>query len=241
MKAVILSVALFMVLAAALAAIGARARAGEQPREPEYQVVKQYDDFELRRYDPYLVAETEVQASFTGAAYQAFGILAGYIGGNNVKQEDIPMTSPVSQEPSAGEGEKIPMTSPVIQRPAAEESEKIPMTSPVIQEPDPQGKDNGTYALSFVMPAYYTMENIPQPTDHRVRIREVPERLVAARRYSGTWSEKNYRKNESVLLQALEREGIETQGEPVYARYNPPWSLWFMRRNEVIIEVREKD
>jgi len=208
----------FMVLAlASLALLGA-----DTVDEPHYEVVKKYEDFELRRYDPYLVAETEVESGFYNAANLAFQRLADYIGGNNRKQEEIAMTSPVKQQPAEQEGEKIDMTAPVRQAPASGD------------------EDKEKYVISFVMPAKYTMENIPEPNDSRVKIRKVPSQLVAVRQYSGTWGLKNYLENEAILLAAIEREGLEKAGEAVFARYDPPWSLWFMRRNEVMVEVKDK-
>ncbi len=187
--------------------------------EPRYEVVQQFEAFELRRYAPQLLAETEVTGDFDGVGNQAFRILADFIFGNNRRQEKIPMTAPVGQQPVAGE--------------------KIAMTAPVTQTPK-VGGGYGTYVFSFVMPTRYTRETLPQPLDPRVRIREAPAKLVAARRYSGTWSEVRYREQEGILLQAVAEEGFITLGAPVYARYNSPFSLWFLRRNEVLIEVAPK-
>jgi len=186
--------------------------------EPEYEVVKQYEAFELRRYAPQLLAETEVTGDFTEVGNQAFRLLADFIFGNNRQQEKIKMTAPVSMQP-AGEGEKIGMTAPVTMTPKAGDASR------------------GTYVFSFVMPSRYTRANLPQPVDPRVRIREAPARLVAARRYSGTWSESRYREQESILLEAVAHAGLPTTGKPVFARYNAPFTLWFLRRNEVLIEV----
>jgi hypothetical protein len=185
--------------------------------EPRYEVVQQFEAFELRRYAPQLLAETEVAGDFNDVGSQAFRILADFIFGNNRQQEKISMTAPVSQQPSAGE--------------------KIAMTAPVTQTPKPGVGARGTYIFSFVMPAQYTRASLPQPVDPRVHIREAPARLVAARRYSGTWDEARYREHESILLQAVAQARLMTVGAPVYARYNSPFSLWFLRRNEVLIEV----
>ena len=186
--------------------------------EARYQVIRQFETFELRRYDPQLLAETEVTGNFNEVGRQAFRILADYIFGNNRQQQKIPMTAPVGQQPVAGE--QIAMTAPVTQTPKA-------------------GAD-GTYVFSFVMPARYSPKTLPQPLDPRVRIREAPARLVAARRYSGTWSKVHYREQEAILLQAVAEAGFATRGAPVYARYNSPFSLWFLRRNEVLLEVAPK-
>jgi hypothetical protein len=111
------------------------------------------------------------------------------------------------------------------------------MTAPVAQEA--RGEAADTYVLSFVMPSRYTLETLPEPVDPRVHLRAVPARLVAARRYRGRWTEANYREQERALLQALEAAGLRAVAAPVYARYNSPFSLPFLRRNEVLVEVAE--
>jgi hypothetical protein len=193
---------------------GSNAMALEQP---DYRLVETYPEFELRRYLPYLVAETEVSGDFEKVGNQAFRILADYIFGNNRA------------------GEKMEMTAPVNQRPA--EGEKIEMTAPVTQEPREQ--DPGTYVVSFVMPARYTLDSLPEPVDPRDRLREVPARLMAAHRYTGRWSEGNYREHEAALLKAVQAAGLRPVSAPVYARYNSPFSIPWLRRNEVLVEVRE--
>jgi len=209
----------FVLAAGTFLVFFAGAALAEESGGPAYKVAKEYDDFELRKYDSYLVAEVEVKSDLEGASYKAFRTLFEFIDGNNVRSEEIAMTSPVVQEPS-------------------EEGEKIAMTSPVVQEPS--GKEK-TYKVGFVMPGKYTLETLPKPADPKVKIRKVPERLVAVRRYSGTWSESNYRENEKALLEAIKEAGLETAGDPVWARYDPPWSLWFNRRNEVMVEVKDTD
>jgi hypothetical protein len=199
----------------ALFLIGATAMALE---EPKYEVVATYPEFELRHYAPYLVAETEVRGDFDEVGNGAFRILAGYIFGDNRRQEKMAMTAPVNQRPAAEEGEKIQMTAPVIQRPRS-------------------GTEGDAYVLSFVMPSGYTLETLPEPTDPRVRIREEPGKWMAARRYSGRWTEANYRENEAALLRGVSAAGLTPIARPVYARYNSPFSVWFLRRNEVMVQV----
>jgi hypothetical protein len=185
--------------------------------EPAYDFVERHEQYEVRQYEPYIVAEVEVREKFEDVGDEAFRILFDFISGKNTRQEKISMTAPVSQQPSTEAGEKIEMT------------------SPVLKEQDPSKAE--AYRFSFVMPASYTVETLPRPKDPRINIRQVPAKLVAARRYSGSWSETNYRKNERILLEALQARGIQTQGAPAYARYNSPFSLWFMRRNEVLVEI----
>jgi hypothetical protein len=206
--------ALSLVVASAL---GGSAMAIE---EPAYEVVRTTADFELRRYAPYLVAEVEVEGTFADAGNLAFRNLFRYISGANRPSTKIEMTAPVTQAP-AGEGVKIPMTAPVTQTPS-------------------EAVETGRHVVAFVMPASFTRETLPEPLDPRVRIREVPARLVAAHRYSGTWSEARYRAHEQNLLDAIRREGLEPVAAPIFARYNSPFALWFMRRNEVLVEVAER-
>jgi hypothetical protein len=111
------------------------------------------------------------------------------------------------------------------------------MTAPVAQEA--RGEAADTYVLSFVMPSRYTLETLPEPLDPRAHLRAVPARLMAAHRYSGRWTEANYRDQETALLKAVEVAGLRPIAAPVYARYNSPFSLPFLRRNEVLVEVAE--
>lgn len=204
-----------------------------------YQVIKKYKDFEVRRYPSYIVAEVEADTDFDAAAYLSFRHLFNYIDGNNVTHENIAMTSPVSQESSSKSGEKIAMTSPVVQEASSKSSEKIAMTSPVIQEAGAGKSAVKAYRVGFTMPEKYNMSNIPQPLDPEVKIRAVPERLVVARTYTGSWSKSNFDNNNKILLESAKKEGVVTVGTPVFARYNHPMTLPWNRRNEVMIEIKE--
>jgi hypothetical protein len=179
--------------------------------EPPYQVLEIFPELELRRYGPTLVAETEVSGDFEGAGNQAFRRLADYIFGNNAA------------------GEKIEMTAPVTQR-----SAKDPVGSQGIA-----AEPRGEYRLSFVMPARFNAETLPAPRDPGIHIRSEPSRTLAARRYSGRWSWENYRDNEALLLEAVRAAGLTPVGPTLYARYNAPFVPWFLRRNEVLVEVRD--
>lgn len=204
--------------------------------EPSYRVVQSFPAFELRQYAPYLVAETTVDAGFDQAGNRAFRILADYIFGDNRAKEKIQMTAPVTQQPAPpqpapeaqpAKGEKIEMTAPVTQRPAAADGVT--------------GTGAHRYVLSFVMPQRFTLDTLPQPNDPRVKLRQEPARLMAVRQYSGRWTESSYGREEKKLLDAIREQGYEPIGTPVYARYNSPFSLWFMRRNEVMVAVRKAD
>ena len=183
--------------------------------EASHTVVESNDVFEVREYAPMITAEVVVDESEGESNNSAFRILFNYISGNNISQEEIAMTTPVITQDT--EGESIAMTTPVIESGNKGESD--------------------SYRFSFVMPASFTMDTIPMPKDERVQIVEVPAKRIAVRRYSGSWSEKNAEKNEAILLEALRESGIEVIGEPMVARYNSPFTLWFMRRNEVMVEI----
>ena len=179
--------------------------------EPSYEILRTHPDFELRRYGPTLVAETRVSGEFEGVGNQAFRRLAGFIFGDNAS------------------GEKIEMTAPVIQHPLS--ARDGPEATPA----EPQGD----YVLSFVMPRRFSAESLPAPKDPAIRIRSEPPRTLAARRYSGRWTWENYRRNESLLIEAVRAAGLTPIGHTLYARYNAPFTPWFLRRNEVLVEVRD--
>lgn len=203
---------LFAALAASVMASPEAAMAIEQP---EYTVVRQDGAFELRRYAPYLLAETEVESGFMEAGNVAFGRLFRYISGDNTARAEIAMTAPVEQ---AKRGEKIAMTAPV-----------------------EQAREGGVYRVAFVVPRKYDRDTVPQPTDPRVRIREVPARSIAVWRYSGRWTEENFREHERELRGKLAALGLKAEpgDSAIIARYDAPFMPWFMRRNEVLIPVTE--
>jgi hypothetical protein len=116
---------------------------------------------------------------------------------------------------------KVAMTAPVV-------SEKIAMTAPVLSE---RG------SISFVMPEGYTKETTPQPLDERVKIVEYPPRYLAALRFSGRWTDRAFQAGSKEMLNELQKAGIEPIGVPFSMRYNAPFTPWFMRRNEVAVEV----
>lgn len=180
--------------------------------EPAYEVVETADGVELRRYAAYLVAETEVTGDFSGAGNAAFRRLFAYISGDNRSRSKIAMTAPVVQEPA---GERIAMTAPVVQ----------------------EGSD-GLWRVGFVVPSTFDRDTVPEPTDDRVAIREVPARLVAAARFSGRWRVSRFGQYEAVVRDWIAARGYEAAGPAVTARYDPPFKPWFMRRNEVLVPVR---
>ncbi|HZJ92089.1 MAG TPA: heme-binding protein [Thiopseudomonas sp.] len=179
--------------------------------EAKYTVTLTEDDFEVRAYQPHILAETIVEGKFDGAGNKAFGRLFKYITGNNTSRQSIQMTAPVAQAP---------------------ESEKIKMTSPVGQQ---QVNDN--WAVSFMMPASSSINTLPEPKDPRIVLRQVPARNMAALRYSGTWSKKSYARHKDRLEAWIKAKGFNVTGEAVWARYDPPFKPWFLRRNEILIPI----
>ena len=185
--------------------------------EQKYVVVKTFPNFEIRRYEPCVLADVTVSTSFQSAGNVAFGSLVGYISGNNKPNTKIAMTSPVIQEAAANFS-----------------STKIEMTSPVIQEPS-----KGSQIVSFVMPAGMTLADMPLPTNSKVSLRQMPEQLVAVSKFTGRWTESAYDRQLAQLKQKLTANGITENGPPRFARFDPPWTPWFMRRNEIQIPVAE--
>ncbi|WP_048438549.1 heme-binding protein [Caenimonas sp. SL110] len=181
--------------------------------EPDYEVVRKLEQVEVRQYAPYVVAEVVLDASADEAGNQAFPILAGYIFGKNKGEKKFAMTAPVTQS-------AVPV--------------KMAMTAPVTQ-----AAVAGGMRVQFVLPKGVTLESAPQPLDPRVQLRLVQAAQWAVIRYSGTWSQSNYDEHLGLLKAALDKAGVATQGEPVLARYNAPFTPWFMRRNEVWLAVRQ--
>lgn len=183
--------------------------------EPAYTVVQKTDVFEVRQYAPYLVAEVIVPGPASEAGNQGFNLLGGYIFGKNKGERKLDMTAPVTQTP-------LEPGPPV----------KLEMTAPVTQAPAPGG-----FAVQFVMPKGYTLASLPEPLDARVKLREVSGQRVAVIRFSGGWSQSTYEAQLQTLRTALANANIKTQGEPVLSRYNSPFSLPFLRRNEIWLNV----
>jgi hypothetical protein len=167
---------------------------------PRYEVERRLGDVEVRRYEPYVVAETIVDGSLERAGNQGFRVLARYIfGGNETRSGD---------------------------------STKIAMTTPVTQD-----RVGDAYRLRFMMPSEYDVDSLPRPTDGRVQIELVGAQRLGAIRYSGRWSGGAYHRHLARLVATLEQHGFEPVGEPIWARYDPPWRPWFLRRNEVLVAV----
>lgn len=172
------------------------------------------DSIEVRRYPDVIVAETVIEAdSYAEAGNEGFRRLAGYIFGGNVARDKLAMTAPVAMAPSAP-------------------SEKIAMTAPVAVTAEGKG-----WRMAFFMPTGYTLQTLPQPRDARVVLREQHGRRVAALRFSGRGTAAQFADRTEELCAALAAAGLATRGEPWTARYNAPWVLPLLRRNEAMIEL----
>ncbi len=178
---------------------------------PKYTIVKEVDSFQIRDYTEYVTAEVSVEGSFEEAGSKAFRLLFDYISGNNSKKQKVEMTAPVEQKSN---GEKISMTAPV-----------------------EQTTKDGKYILSFVLPQTLTIETAPTPNDSKVVLKNNPARRMACITYSGFWTESNYLENQARLIEWIASQKLQIKGEPIYARYNSPFSIWFLRRNEILVEI----
>jgi hypothetical protein len=165
----------------------------------------------VRQYAPYTVAEVVVAGSANEAGNKAFRILAGYIFGKNNGGKKLAMTAPVTQT-----------AAPV----------KLAMTAPVTQSVAPGG-----YLVQFILPRGMTPATAPVPIDPQIVLRQVQPMRVAVIRYSGFWSDANYGRHLATLEETLKRAGLQWTGEPVLSRYNPPFTPWFMRRNEIWLQL----
>jgi len=188
--------------------------------EPKFESLRKEDKVEIRRYGPVIVAETIVDGDMDSASNRGFQLIAGYIFGNN---------------------ERIAMTAPVVAE-AQSSAEKIAMTVPVSIEPqiadDSKMAGAQRWRIHFVMPSQYTLATLPKPLNPQVKLREIPAKTYAALTYSGFNTESKVQENTDQLLDWLKTQKIETIGKPQLARYNPPWTLPFLRRNEILQEVK---
>ena len=185
-----------------------------------YEIVHRFAHFELRRYPAYVVAERQVNATFDRAANAAFRDLFNYISGSNNARQKLAMTAPVIQE--LGPSQKLAMTAPVLQ-----------------SGPLPGSDETADFVVSFVLPAGLAAENAPVPANSQVRIRTIPGSLAAVLQFSGSGSEAAFERRNTGLQAALVLAGLTPVGPPRFARFDPPFKPWFLRRNEVVQDVQE--
>ena len=181
--------------------------------KPDYKVIQSEQNIEIRQYEPMIIAEVEVDGKREDAIGDGFRLIADYIFGNNTVKRDIAMTAPVQQQ----------------------ESQKIAMTAPVQQQ-----STGRSWQISFVMPSKYSMESLPEPNNDRVRLKEILTKKFIVIEFSGTNSNENVTEHENQLMNYIEGNNLKITGSPKYAFYNAPWTLPFMRRNEVMIEINQQ-
>lgn len=181
--------------------------------EPAYTVVEKKDGYEIRQYQPYIMAKTTVTGNYAEATNKGFRIIADYIFGNNTKKESIAMTTPVLE--SEATSEKIAMTTPVLESAGA----------------------NNERTIAFVLPSKYTMETLPAPNNNAVTFTEVPARKVAALRFTWYANESRMETKKELLKSHLKRDSVIASGAAETARYNPPLSMPLLLRNEVLIPI----
>ena len=182
--------------------------------EPEFKIILKDGQIEIREYTPKIIAQVKVFGDFDDASSKGFKILADYIFGNNTTSDGsstIEMTAPVEMEPVA---------------------QKINMTKPILTE----GNGN-TWVVSFIMPNDFTLETLPKPNNKNIKIFNLREEKYAVIIFSGLVREASYQEKETLLNQFVKEKKLKTSGEIKIARYNPPWTLPFFRRNELMIKI----
>ncbi len=207
----------FLIGALALAAVGAAAlwanTMGRRVDEPAYAIELRDGAFEVRRYAPRVVAETQVSGARDDAANEGFRRVAAYIFGGNHRAERIAMTAPVTQRSS---GERIAMTAPVSQR-----------------------AERAGWTVAFTMPSTFTLATLPTPNDARVTLREVAETRVAVVRFADSADDDAVRTQTEALSRWAASKGLRVVGVAELNRYDPPWTLPFLRRNEVWLTLEQ--
>ncbi len=179
--------------------------------EPNYEVLLEENDFQVRQYPEILVAQTTTSGEYKETSSQGFKRLAGYIFGDNVAKEKISMTAPVLQE---------------------RKSEKIEMTAPVYRQ-----QEDSNWTMTFVLPSEYTLETAPTPNDKNVNIKQLPGNKVATLRYSGRMTEASLNEHTQKLENWVNEKDFTVIGSPYSAAYDPPWTLPMLRRNEIHLQI----
>lgn len=182
--------------------------------EPPFRLVSTDGAFSIRDYPALVVAEVTVPGDQETAVRAGFRLLARYISGGNSPKQRIPMTAPVTQA----------LASP---------GERIAMTAPVAQTAGP-----GVWTVRFTMPSSHALQTLPRPDDARVRLRSLPPTRMAVVRFSGRARATDVERRTALLRQYMATHDLHAAGPPTLARYNPPWTPWFMRRNEVMIALQ---
>ena len=179
---------------------------------PAYKILKKEQNIEIRQYPPLIIAEVKTAGSRQASIGDGFRILADFIFGNNEGEKQLSMNGPVTQQ----------------------EGIKIAMTAPVQQE-----KTDTEWAISFIMPSKFSIDTIPNPINDRIKIIQIPSKRYAVITFSGRSTEANLTKHTNELEIYMNGSSYSKVGNAKYAFYNPPWTLPFLRRNEVQFEIPE--
>lgn len=179
--------------------------------EPPFTVVQRLGGLEIRQYGPRIAAQVTVDGDEDSSRNAGFRKVAGYIFGDNQASTKIAMTAPVAQS-----------------------SEKIAMTAPVAQ-----ARTDAGWTIRFFMPSQYTMQTLPKPNDPDVKLVEVPGQTMAVLRYTGFIGADTVATQRARLLALLKSSPYTAQGEPISWFYDPPWTIPFLRRNEVAVQVTQ--
>lgn len=177
--------------------------------QPEYTVTTSDGAVEIRSYGPMIAAEAVVEGERKAAINEGFRLIAAYIFGANKPNLKIDMTAPVQQQ-----------------------KQTVAMTAPVTQQ-----RIGDAWTVRFIMPKSWTLETLPTPTDARVSLKPIPARRVAVIKFTGFASSEAIEKRSDELSRYASEHKLSTSGPPVLAFYNPPWTLPFLRRNEVMLEL----
>lgn len=165
-----------------------------------YEVLRDFGDFEVRRYPEHVLVQVRSQGDFSDAGNRAFNPLFQFISGSNADSQKIAMTAPVLQEEVAPE----------------------------------------EHVVSFVMPMGMPTDRVPAPRDARVTTKVEPGFDAAVMRFSGTWNENRLHQKGEQLSAAAAQAGLATKGNVLFARFDPPWTPWFMRHNEALVTLAEE-
>jgi hypothetical protein len=176
-----------------------------------YKVSESHGSIEIRQYAEMIVAEGEFFGEREKTLKEGFRIVSSYIFGKNVSAQKVNMTVPIMQQ----------------------QSEKIAMTAPVMQEES----QNDSWTLSFVMPSHYTLQTLPTPSSSEIKLKKVPAKRLAVIRFSGMWTQANLDKRKIELQDFIKSKHLNCLSNPIYAFFNPPWTPWFMRRNEIMMKI----
>lgn len=201
-----------------------------------YEVLARAGTIEVRRYAPIIVAETFVEGELGPAGSEGYRRLLSYISGYNRARREIDCPGRLLKAETGNRHDTaIPPASFAPASPTAAGSaagKPIPMTAPMGQRPEGAG-----YWVSFVMPSTLSLVTLPQPSHPQIRLREIAARTVAAIRFRGWWRPATVERNRLSLEQWMQGAALTAAGEPVYARYNPPYVPPFLRRNEILMPL----